>query len=1100
MKNEELYEKILREKGISIQVKTDLCHAEEEKFELSYQQKSIWFLQQMYPQSPLYNNPSAVLLNGNLDIDKLANTFNKLVERHQILNVGFKVEEGITYQYFRKTINFGFEVLDYITDGHVDSAERLKQYINTITKRPFDLLKDPVLRVYIIKLNEVKYAMIINIHHIVSDGWSKGIILRELASIYGEGIDIESDKLGKTKLQYNDYVRWMNQKNGCNEWKKYLKSWKERLKNSPALLELPADYERPSIQSNQGTMIEFSFSKDELEEIDLYCRESRCTLFSFLLSAFNLLLYRYSGQGDIVIGTPVAGRNNSKLEEMVGLFVNTVLIRTSIEDEMSFCEYLEVVKNEAYDSFSKQELPFDLLVAELNPQRELSYNPLFQIMFQLDNAPMPRTGIGDLELIPIVVDMGISQLDLSVTCWKEGDVLKGTFEYNTALFKTNRIERMISHYKNIIRDVIVNPKRRISQIPYLGRRERDELIYKRNETDYKLEDLPIIRMFEQHAEQLPSHIAVISNDLEITYKDLEEMACKIRNYLTGHGPENKMFVAICMESSVQLIAAVLAVLKCGRAFVPIDPLYPPDRIKTIIEDIDQPVILTDRVCAHLFENEDENVILTEEALNQSLAQVYDDCPKEGNTDNIICCIYTSGSTGKPKGVLIDNRSVLNLIHSFLLSYDVKMSDKLLPVTSISSASFVGEMLPILSAGGTLVLSNTDLFMDIQLIEEYIRKTGITLLSTVPSMVARLNKIEKFPESIRLILSGGEALYPSHIDQLENVQVVNGYGLTESGICSTYKVISRDDLKKEDYISVGRPIINNYIYILDKNLEVVPIGVAGEIYISGIGIALGYLHDEELTRQRFIENPFCEGYKMLKTGDVGCWLENGDLQHLGRVDNQVQVHGYRIELGEIQKELLNHDDLKDVFVMARRTKYDDTVLVAFYVTISGNSLKHTELSEWLAKRKPRYMVPGHFVKIDKIAFNLNGKVDISALEQVNCMKQSNVDEYEAAQTETERKIADIWMEYLEINEVSIYSNFFDLGGHSLLMSKILVELKERMTATLTIVELFKYPTIKTLGRYIDDNTQVSFRSTEDRAIMQRKTFAKQKRITFVNKKI
>jgi amino acid adenylation domain-containing protein len=1094
MENEELYEQILMEKGILSKAKTDFYHSEEKtNFELTYQQKSIWFLQQMNPTSPLYNNPSAVLLKGKLNLEKLKEAFSKIVERQRELNVGFTVENGTAYQYIRKVLFFEFEAADYGEKNGAYSVESLKQYINTIAKRTFNLFEDPVLRVTVIKLGDTEHVMVINIHHIVSDGWSKGILLGELASIYGELMDNAPEKLKKQELQYYDYVRWINRKTDSVEWKEQITFWQEKLKSAPALLELPADYERPSIQSNKGSIIGFSFQKDELDEIDDFCKKHKITLFVFLLSALKILLYKYSGQGDLVIGTPVAGRNNSKLEGIIGLFVNTVLIRTSIKDDMSFCEYLDTVKNEAYDAFARQEVPFDLLVTKLNPKRELSYNPLFQVMFQLDNAPVPRLKMGDLELNPMVVDIGISQLDLSVTCWKEGNILNGTFEYNTELFKSSRIERMTAHYRKIVKTVLKNPLECISLIDYLEDEEREKLIYQWNETDYEIEDMPVVEMFESQVAKLPDNTAVIFNDEKITYRELDRKACAIRDYLISNNLGNTRFMAICMGNSIELVATVLAALKCGSAFVPIDPTYPEKRIKTMIEDLKDTVVLTDKEYENLLSGCDAEIVVIEKALKEKAHSAETVNNPRNYADTTCCCIFTSGSTGKPKGVLIDNRSVLNLIHSFILSYKVEINDKMLPITSISSASFVGEMLPILSAGGTLVLSNTEKYMDVQKLSEFINENSITILSTVPSMIAGLNTINKFPESIRLILSGGETLFPNHIDRLKNVQIVNGYGLTESGICSTYKVIDQDDLEK-GHLPVGRPIINNYVYVLDKNLEPVPIGTKGEIYISGIGIARGYLHNDEMTKERFIDNPFSKGYKMLKTGDVGYWLENGDLQFIGRTDNQVQVHGYRVELGEIQKELLKHKDINDVVVITKATEHDDAILVAYCTTANGASLKSSELSEWLAQRKPRYMVPRFFVMVDSMPLNKNGKVDIAALNKLDNIRRNDITEYETAQTETEKVIVTAWREYLEISEVGIYDNFFDVGGHSLLMSKVLNRLKETLSVDLSIVDLFKYPTINSLGKYIDSNKQVSFKSTEDRALKQRQAFARQRKET------
>lgn len=1104
MENEDLYEKILREKGICSRVSNNIYHQDEEKnFELTYQQKSIWFLQNMNPSSPMYNNPSAVLLKGRLDVDRLYKTFFKIIERHKILNVKFIVENGVPYQHIKKDIDFGFELLDYRDNINLVNEESVNQLVNKIVMKPFDILNDPMLKVTLIKLNTNEHIMIINIHHIVSDGWSKGIMLKELASIYEKLEGMDSGKLELPQFQYYDYVRWINGKLDSQDCNKQIGFWKQKLKNAPVLLELPTDFPRASIQSNKGSMLQFLFSKNETEEIENFCKVHNSTLFTFLLSALKVLIYRYSGEEDLVIGTPVAGRNISSLEGMIGLFVNTVTIRTLIDKNQTFNEYLNNVKNETYKAFSNQEVPFDLLVEKLNPKRELSYNPIFQVMFQLDNSPIPELKIGDLELKPMIVDMGISQLDLSVTCWKEGDLLKGTFEYNTQLFKKTTIERMLVHYRNIIKSVLKKPEEKISKVNYLLEDERERLIHRWNDTSVNIDDIPVVKMFENKAFKNPDNIAVIFNEQKVSYKHLNEKANLIQSYLINNKLNDSDFMAICMNGSIELISTVIAVLKCERAFVPIDPQYPINRIETIIDDLNKPVILTDKENAHLFLEYTGKIILVEDIFDnyndQSNKPVYIN-DKVEYKDSVCCVIYTSGSTGKPKGVLIENHSVLNIVHSFIKCYEADENDKMMPITSISSASFVGEMMPILSAGGTLVLVDKEKYLDIEELINYIKENNVTILSTVPSMISRLNTIENLPKSVRLILSGGETLYPNQIDKLNEIKIVNGYGLTESGICSTYKVIDRDDLNGNDSISVGRPIMNNYIYILDGNLQPVPVGIKGEIFISGLGLAKEYYNNPEMTKERFINNPFVEGYKMFKTGDIGYWLENGELQFLGRADNQVQVHGYRVELNEIQIELLKHKNIKEVVVTTKKTEHDDNILIAYYTSSNGNKLNNSEVSEWLAMRKPRYMVPRSFVMVEKIPLNTNGKIDINKLSEIEYKNHILENNYEYARTETEKAIASIWMEYLEISQVGINDNFFDIGGHSLLASKVLSRLKETVCEKLTIVDLFKYPTISSLGKYIDNaNNKILFKDAEERALKKKKAIIRRRERPVLNNK-
>lgn len=1105
MKNEELYEKLLMSKGIYTKAKTDIYHCEDGgSFELTFQQKAIWFLQKMNPLNPVYNNPSAVLVKGPLEKEKLRKTFEEIIKRHKILNVGFKEEGGVPIQYIRHETSLEFEFIDYTIDEYKKEHGDLKRYINKIASRPFDLLKDSMLRVSLIKIDENEHVIVINIHHIVSDGWSKGILLKELAAIYAALENETNHNLEPMELQYSDYVRWLKGKADSNEWKDHLLYWKEKLRGVPSLLELPTDYTRPAVQAYKGALLEFAFEKYEYGRIKSFCKEYKITPFVFLLSVLKVLLYRYSGEENLVIGTPVAGRNNSKLEGMIGLFVNTIVIRTCIKGEMKFSQYLETVKSECYEAFNRQELPFGLLVEKLNPKRELSYNPIFQVMFQFDNSPMPELRIGDLVLIPVSVDMGISQVDLSVTCWEDGDILKCTFEYNTELFKIETINRMVSHYKMLINSVLGNPEQIISRINILSDEERKKILVEWNNTASFIDNIPIIKLFERQADIIPDNPAVIFGQSRMSYGELNRKADIVAGRLLQKGVGSETLIAICMDSSVELVEAVLGVLKAGGAFVPIDPQYPMERIATIVKDLGNPVIITKSQYAGLFDNSLGEIILIEDILksgnNIDSNTLYGRIFVE-RSDSLVCCIYTSGSTGKPKGVLIENGSVLNLINSFIQSYNVSWNDRLLPITSIASASFVGEILPILSAGGTLVLADMEKILDINELFSYIEDTKVTILSTVPSMIARLNTMERCPDTIRLILSGGETLLPNHINRLKGIQIVNGYGLTESGICNTYKTIETEGINTQSFFSLGRPIINNHIYILDDCLEPVPIGVKGQIFISGIGLARGYLNNIEMTEKRFIPNPFVKGWRMLKTGDIGYWNENGELCFVGRTDKQVQVHGYRVELSEIEKQLSMHKDIREVVVSVRHTEQNEGVLVAYYTTSSGEVLKSDEISEWLAERIPRYMIPRHFVMLESIPLNSNGKVDFNALPDYYDSRPVMGVAYEVPHTATQKAIASVWKECLGIAEVGIHDNFFDIGGHSLLISKVLDKLKNIVEIKLTAVDLFRYPTIASLAKYIDNGSeQISFDSVKERALKQRQAFSRARKMPELNKNL
>jgi len=754
----------------------------------------------------------------------------------------------------------------------------------------------------------------------------------------------------------------------------------------------------------------------------------------------------------------------------------------------------------------------------LNPQRNLSIAPLFQVMFQLQNAPMPPARISGLTITPIQIDTGFSQVDLSLTLWEEQGIMKGTFEYNTDLFAPLFIKRMIAHFQALLTGITTNVNQAISLLPMMSEEEKHQLVVEWNDTTahYPRQSC-IYELFASCVEKYPDEEAVIFAEQRLTYDRLNRQANQLAYLLQkmNIGPET--LVGICMENSLALIVGIIGILKAGGAYIPMDPAYPDERLMTILKDAQPSVLITQTSYTNRFDGYQGEIICLDTDRDVTAGESADYCINNCKPENAACIIYTSGSTGEPKGILIDNQNIVNLVYSFIKSYQPGPDDNILPLTSIASASFVGEILPIVTSGGGVVLADKVYFLDMKKLTEILSLHQVTILSTVPSMIARLNAYRWQPGKLRLLLSGGEALSAGDIDHLQDtVTIVNGYGLTEATICSTYIIINqhRLDFSTNPVISVGKPIINTQVYILDQHRNPVPIGVPGEIYICGDGLSRGYLNNPKLTNEKLLRgvqggpnrSPLPGAFleksppgRLFRTGDLGAWLPEGTIKFLGRIDTQVQVHGYRIELADIENHLGMHPDIQDVVVIDSEVAPGDKRLVAYFVTESENGKKRipptsNQLRDWLSKHIPDYMIPSIFETVDVIPLNANGKVDIDALPRPSWDRPELDVDYKAPQTETEKAVSMIWQEFLHLEKIGINDNFFDLGGHSLLLTQVHNRLSERIKIKkeLTIVDLFRYPTIHTLAKYIEEDEKQQqpgeiYRKIQDRAAKQRQAF-------------
>ena len=1159
MNKQKLFEELLKKKGIHMPQGTGISRRDNPgPHKLSFSQRRIWFLQQFDTSSAAYNDPTSLRIKGPLSIEILEKVLNEIIRRHPVLRMVFPSQNGEPVQVLHNEEMIKIRVTTLQDEGMEINESSVIQWVNLVSGRSFDLSAEMPVNASVLVVDSEDYILVVNIHHIVMDGWSKGIMLKELINLYEAYSLGKLSPLPEPSIRYTDYVYWHHEWMQGDLFRSQLNYWKEKLIHAAPVLELPTDFPRPGLPSGKGSLEPFSISPSLLNALQDLAKRENATLFMVLMSAYTGLLYRYTCQGDILVGTPIAGRQRTELENLIGLFVNILVIRSQLDGDLTFKTLLSNVRSTCLEAYSNQDIPFEKLVEELNPQRNLSITPLFQVMFQLQNAPMPPVKISGLTISPIQVDTGVSQVDLSLTLWEENQSMNGSFEFNTDIFLPSTIKRMTRHFLVLLDHIVRDPLERISMIPILTPEEKIQILETWNNTreDYP-EDLCIYQLFDDCSRKHPDEVAVISGGIPLTYCELNKQSNSLANRLQKMGVGPDIFVAVCMDNSCELVAAIIGILKAGAAYIPMDVEYPSERLVSILNDANPSVLITQQSYLNRFSGYTGSVICLDPAMgffSLENAETGPDISHTSHSSHAACVIFTSGSTGNPKGIIIDNRSIVNLVYSFIRSYHPGPGDRILPLTSIASASFVGEILPILTSGGAIVLADKVLFLDMKKLRKLLDEYRITILSTVPSMIARLNDMNQTlisqsgTPSLRLLLSGGEALSAGDIDRLiENVTIVNGYGLTEATVCSTYIIVNENrekiDFSKQPYISVGKPIINTQVYILDQNRNPVPVGIPGEIFISGDGLARGYINRPELTVERFILMPpagktlfekrvlhsqklLIEGgasdnetnFKSLqqqtsivtngilfKTGDVGAWLPDGSIKFLGRIDTQVQVHGHRVELSEIETHLGLHPDIREavVTVVDRGGNSNDKRLAA-YIVAAGEPGKRNilpgskELREWLAKRVPDYMVPSVFEPIEAIPLNINGKVDLAALPVPSIDRPELDADYKAPQTETEKNIALIWKEFLSLERIGINDNFFDLGGHSLLLTQVHSRLSPKYSdVELSIVDLFRYPTIYLLARYIDGSeiqkqqVMENYRKIQERGQKQRQAFNRQR---------
>jgi amino acid adenylation domain-containing protein len=1072
--------------------------AREAETPLSHAQQRLWFLHQLDPTSPAYNMPLALRLTGQLDTVALERAINEIVRRHESLRTTFRMSEGRLVQIPVSARTLTLETIDL---KDVPAAEReaaIRRLAAEEAGRPFELTSDELLRFSLLRVAEDEHVALLTMHHIISDGWSMGVLVQELAPLYEAFSTGGSSPLPELPIQYADYAVWQRQLFDSEFLETQLAYWREHLGGEPQVLNLPTDRPRPPVQTFTGRRQSLLLTPELTKSINSLSQKEGVTLFMTLLAVFDILLSRYSGQEEIVVGTDVANRNQLETEGLIGLFVNQLVLRTDLSGQPTFRELLARVRRVTLDAYVHQDLPLDKLVEALNPERDLSRSPLFQVMLVLQNAPVQRLSLSGLTMQVLSSEPQTSKFDLSLYVTENDAGLLCDLEYNTDLFDSATIAQMLDSFHRLLAEAVVHPDTAIRDLPILGEVERKQLLVEFNNTrtDYHAEQ-KLHQLFEEQVERTPNVIALKFADQSLTYAELNRRANQLAHRLRAVGVGPDALVGVCMERSVEMVVSLIAILKANGAYMPLDPQYPQERLAFMIRTAAPIVVLTQEYLSGLLSASDAPVI----CLDRDWPLISDDPVSNINSDvaadNLAYVIYTSGSTGQPKGVMNTHGAIRNRLLWMQHQYRLTGGDRVLQKTPFSFDVSVWEFFWPLISGARLVLARPGGQLDSDYLVELINNEQITTLHFVPSMLEVFLDHEGVGKctSLRQVMSSGEALSVQlqrrFYSRITTAQLHNLYGPTEAAVDVSYWSCERETAA--DVVPIGRPIANTQLYILDRQMQPMPIGVPGELFIGGAGLARGYLERPDLTAERFIPDPFSRepGARLYRTGDVARFRAGGEIEYLGRDDHQVKIRGNRIELGEIKALLEQHEQVKEAVVLVREERSGDKRLVGYVVGRDGAEVEAGQLRSYLRKHLPEYMVPGVIVSLKEMPLTPNGKMDRRALPAPDFSQREL--ECVTPRTEVERQISAIWREALGIDHFGVHDNFFDLGGHSLLMAQVHNKLQETLSIEITIVEMFQYPTISSLAKHLSFNESEQHSSEQSQLrVTTRKESARRQR--------
>lgn len=1034
--------------------------------QLSFGQERLWFLEQFEPRNPVYNLATAVRLTGELNRDALEHAFTRIVERHHVLRTTFENKDGRPVQIVQppRAIVLPFSDLSELPPAQ-QQAE-LGRKIDEEAQHIFDLAKGPLLRLSLLKVSDREHVVTIIIHHIVADAWSVKVLANEVMQFYSHLNDGAPVSLPALQIQYADFAGWQRERLSGKLLDAQLDYWKEQLGSSDfPVLALPTDFTRPAIRTHRGAIRSLTLPDSLYDALRELARAEETTLFVTLLAAFELLLHRYSGQTQFVVGVPVANRGQMEVEPLVGFFANTLPLRVDLSGSRDFRTLLAQVRATTLAALNHQDLPFERLVEALHPERVGTYTPLFQVMFALEEGWTSNVAIPGLTLSQLDVHNGGAKFDLSLRMVEDAQSLTAVVEYDTALFAASTIERWLGHWNVLLTSVTLNPAQAISDVAILTDAERYQLLFGFNQTAIPADSASVIRLFEAQAERTPEAIALTFNDRQLNYRTLDDCTNKLCRQLREQsvGPGN--FVGIFMERSVEMVVAILATLKAGAAYVPLDPALPLGRINFIAETVDISLLLTHAAVEVPATIPWRSLAVDSEQYLNS-AEFAGDPVVDVSPDNLAYVIFTSGSTGQPKAVGVPHGALSNHTLWMQSEFPLSAQDAILQKTPFGFDASVWEFFAPLVAGGRLVMARPHSHKDPSQLVEQIRTHHVTRIQLVPSMLRLLLEEPGFKDCRDLdhVFCGGEMLSEDLAKELLkqlDVKLHNLYGPAEACIDATCSTASREH--DENATTIGLPIHNVYAYVLDSNLQLAPVGVTGELFIGGAGLASGYLGRPDLTAESFCPDPWSNqaGARIYRTGDLARRRSDGQLEFLGRVDGQVKLRGFRIELQEVALAVARHSSVHDAAALVKRS--GDDRLVCFVAT--DDVLTAAELRDFLSDKLPEYMIPSAFVFVATLPHLDNGKVDTRALESFDVAAELAMPAYVEARNPLERELVEIWKELLEIERVGVHLNFFDAGGYSLLAIRLLSHIRKNIEVELSLRDLFAAPTIESLALMI-----------------------------------
>ena len=1046
---------------------------------LSFAQERLWFLEELGTVGTAYHMPHTLSWDGSLDVEALERSLEELRRRHESLRTRFGLHEGVPYQVIDSFDGWPLPIEDLSGFSAEERQAQVQRRIGEEERRPFDLAAGPLIRALLLRLSAEKHVLVLAMHHIISDAWSMDVFWTELRAIYEAFQHGKPSPLPPLPIQYADYAIWQRNWLQGQELERQLRYWKGRLSGAPAALQLPLDYARPAVANLKGAVIPLRFSAQLRGQLHSLAQREQATLFMVLLAAFQALLARYSGQEDVVVGSPIAGRTHRQVEGLIGFFVNTLALRTDVSGDPSFTQLLGRVQETALGAYANQDLPFEKLVAELQPERHLSRQPIFQAMLvqHLVQAAQQSAGASQ-KLIEWQDRTALFDLTLHIT-----DVdgrLVGELEYSTELFERQTAERMTRHFKVLLEGIVADPQRPLSELQLLSEAERQQLFDFNQTTVSYPQDKCLHELFEEQVERTPDAIAVVHEDQSLTYDELNCRANQLAHRLINLGVRPDERVAICLERGPQMIVALLAVLKAGGAYVPLDPGYPAERLTFVLRDVLPQAVITQEAFKDILSCTRASLILLGNQPGVGDIQAHwsvNPRLRSLGLTPLHCAyiIYTSGSTGAPKGVVVEHRNVLRLFAATRDLFHFNNQDIWTLFHSFAFDFSVWEIWGALLYGGRLVIVPYLTARSPETFHRLLCDHGVTVLNQTPSAFAQLinasAESSDKSHSLRLVIFGGEALEPSRLrpwlarNDVCKPQLVNMYGITETTVHVTYRLLSEEDIKTTASSMVGRPLLDLQVYLLDLHLQPVPIGVAGEIYVGGAGVARGYWNRPELTAERFRASPFVEGDRLYKTGDVGRYRVDGNIEYLGRNDQQVKIRGFRIELGEIEAQLIRYTGVREATVLVREDEPEDRRLVAYITAQAGTEVSTADLREHLSTVLPSYMVPAAYVQLAGMPLTPNGKLDRKALPAPDISAYTS-QRYEAPRGEVEQVVAGIWRQILGVSRVGRHDDFFELGGHSQLVMRVVMRLREWFEVEVMLRTLFEAPTLAEFSKHIE----------------------------------